>query len=282
MPASGIPTIGPLRGKTIALPESRELDRLAAMLAVEGASTLRCPLISILDAKDSAPIYAWLEQLAHGQFTDVIFLTGEGVRRLWLAAGRQGMQESVKQGLLRVRKITRGPKPARALHEIGLSPDVCPVPHTSVGIIRHLETERPELGGRIFGVQLYGDDPGAQLVTFLRGCEARVHTVSPYVYAAAADDARVCDLIDSLAEGHLDAIAFTSAPQVERLWQVAERQHKVSALLTGLRRVTVAAVGPIVAQTLSQRGRVPDVVPTPQFFMRRLTEALVERLRPQP
>ena len=50
----------PLAGKTIALAEGRQLEELAALLEKEGATTLRCPLLSILDAPDSAPIVAWL------------------------------------------------------------------------------------------------------------------------------------------------------------------------------------------------------------------------------
>lgn len=276
---TGLPSENqPLAGKTIALPESRELDKLAQLLAAEGALTLRCPLISILDAPDPQPSLAWLGRLAQGHFTDVVFLTGEGVRRLWSVAGNAGIQPEVKKGLVRVRKITRGPKPARALHELGLSPDVSPMPPTSAGIVAHLELERPDLAGRVFGLQLYGDDPGAALTGFLQSCEARVYPVSPYVYAPDSDDSRVCELIRALAHGQVDAIAFTSAPQVDRLWQVAERQNETEALTLGLQKVVLAAVGPVVAQALEARGHSPDVIPSPQFYMRRLTEALVQAL----
>ncbi len=271
----------PLAGKTIALPESRELDKLAKLLADEGASTLRCPLISILDAPDPRPSVAWLEQLARGHFTDVVFLTGEGVRRLWSVAANVGMQPQVKKGLLRVRKITRGPKPARALHELGLSPDVSPMPPTSAGIVAHLEAERPDLAGRSFGLQLYGDDPGAALTSFLQSCEARVYPVSPYIYAPDSDDNRVCDLIRALAHGQVDAIAFTSAPQVDRLWHLAQRHNQTDALTLGLQKVVLAAVGPVVAKALEARGHIPNVIPSPQFYMRRLTEALVQALGPK-
>ena len=50
------PAIGALSGRRIALPETRELDRLARMLEEQGAETLRCPLIAIRDAPDPAPI----------------------------------------------------------------------------------------------------------------------------------------------------------------------------------------------------------------------------------
>ena len=70
-------------------------------------------------------------------------------------------------GLRAARKITRGPKPARALHEIGLPSDLpAPVP-TSRGVIDALA--KLDLAGRRVGVQLYGSDPGRELVARGRG-----------------------------------------------------------------------------------------------------------------
>jgi len=48
--------MGALSGRTIALPETRELDRLAQLLTEEGATTLRCPLVAIKDAPDQKPV----------------------------------------------------------------------------------------------------------------------------------------------------------------------------------------------------------------------------------
>ena len=48
----------PLAGRRIAVLEHRELDRLGAMLEAQGAATLRCPLVAIVDARDAAPVVA--------------------------------------------------------------------------------------------------------------------------------------------------------------------------------------------------------------------------------
>jgi len=82
----------PLEGRTIALPESRELDRLAELVEHDGGKALRCPLVAILDAPDQGPSEAWLRALVAGELDDVIFLTGEGpgarsARRKERAAG---------------------------------------------------------------------------------------------------------------------------------------------------------------------------------------------------
>ena len=106
-----------LQGKRIALAEARELDLLAGMLEREGASVVRCPLVAINDAPDAAPIEAWLGRIIAGKCDDVIFYTGEGMRRLVGFADRAGLKADFIAALKRVRKITRGPKPVKALRE---------------------------------------------------------------------------------------------------------------------------------------------------------------------
>src|SRR5690242_17287553 len=83
---------GPLVGRTIALPETRELKRMTALLAKEGATTLSYPMIGIRDVDDPMPIEAWLRRLIGGEIQDVIFTTGEGVTRLLGFAQRCGIE----------------------------------------------------------------------------------------------------------------------------------------------------------------------------------------------
>ena len=110
---------GALDGLTILAPESRELNLFAQLLEAEGAVAVRCPLVQILDLDDVAEAEAWIERLIAGAFQDVIWLTHEGLRRLLPIAERNGRRAFV-EALGRSRMITRGPKPARALRELGL------------------------------------------------------------------------------------------------------------------------------------------------------------------
>jgi len=271
--------MGALSGRTIALPETRELDRLALLMTEEGATTLRCPLIAIKDAPDQGPVEAWLRALASGGMDDLIFLTGEGLRRLLATADRIGLRAAVVAALAAARKITRGPKPARALKEIGLSSDLPAAVPTSAGVIDELRAL--DLKGRRVGVQLYGEEPNRPLVDYLTGAGARVSTVAPYVYAPASDGARVAALVDALADGLVDAIAFTSASQVDRLFAVAAASGAEARLRDGLARVRVAAIGPIVDEALAARGVRIDVMPEKAFVMRRLVDALAAALGPR-
>jgi uroporphyrinogen-III synthase len=268
----------PLAGRTIALPEARELDRLAQMLEAEGARAVRCPLIAILDAPDERPVLAWVQALAAGQFDDLVFLTGEGLKRLVALAERHGLRDAAVAALGRARTITRGPKPARALHELGLSATLPAAVPTSAGVIEALAAL--DLRGRRVGVQLYGEEPNRPLVEALARAGAQVSVVAPYVYASASDTGRVVELVGSLADGGVDAIAFTSASQIDRLWQVAKEAGAEERLRAGLARARVAAIGPIAVEALATRGVRADIVPEKSFVMRRLVNAIVAALAP--
>jgi uroporphyrinogen-III synthase len=270
----------PLAGVRVALAETRELDRLATILESEGAQPVRCPLVAILDTPDTAPVDAWLAELAGGGFDDLIFLTGEGLRRLLARARRIDLYDQALAALGRVRKVTRGPKPARALHEVGLSTDLPAAVPTSQGVMEALSTE--DLNGHRIGLQLYGSQPNEPLVRFLQGAGAAVRTVSPYIYAPASDTQRVADLIAELADGKIGVIAFTSAAQVDRLWDVAQERGLEPQLRQGLKRGKVAAIGPIVREALEDRGIRIDITPEEPFIMRRLSAAIAAALTPPP
>ena len=267
----------PLAGRRIALPESRELDLFADMLLKRGAQVLRCPLVSIHDAPDQQPVLDWLERFIAEPWDDFIILTGEGLRRLLGAAERSGgtLREDFIGKLAQVRKLTRGPKPGAALRSVGLKADLVALEPTTEGVIRTLQSEN--LHGRRIAVQLYGTDPNPTLMNFLQGAGADTAAVAPYIYADDVEDQQVQGLIEQLASGTLDAIAFTSATQVRRLFQIARRHTGEEQLVTTLNALTVAAVGPVVADSLAECGVQVDLMPEQSFFMKPLVRELVRK-----
>ncbi len=72
----------PLKGRVIAIPETREVEIFAAMLERRGATVVRCPMVAIRDAPDPAPVLEWSRNFARGACNDLILLTGEGLRRI--------------------------------------------------------------------------------------------------------------------------------------------------------------------------------------------------------
>ena len=265
----------PLAGRTIAVPETRELDVFASLLERRGASVLRCPLVAIRDAPDAGAVMAWIRRFAEGGCDDLILLTGEGLTRLLGCIDRHApaLKDPFLRELARVRKITRGPKPVRALRELGLRADLPAANPTTAGIIESLRNF--DLNGRRVGVQLYGADPNRPLVEFLEAAGASALPVAPYVYADESDDRTVRALLERLAAGEIDAIAFTSARQVERLFEVAAPE----TVRIALGRTRVAAIGPIVAKAILERGARVDLSPNGSYFLKPLTAALEEALR---
>jgi uroporphyrinogen-III synthase len=266
-----------LTGRRIVVPETRELGQLLRMLEERGADTVPCPMIAIRDTPDTAPVEAWLRRFAKGTCDDLVLITGEGLRRLLGFARRLDLEPAVLVALAATRKITRGPKPVRALREIGLGADLPADEPTTEGVIAALE--RLDLTGRRVGVQLYPGNANERLLKFLEGAGAEADPVLPYVYASEVDDARVIAVIAEMAAGQIDAIAFTSAAQVRRFRDVARASGREAELQQGFKHTVVAAVGPIVAAELDAIGVRVNVTPRDNtFFMKPLVRELAAAL----
>lgn len=259
----------PLEGRTVALAEGRQLEELVGLLDKEGVQSLRCPMLGIRDAPESAPVKTWLRELAAGKFALVVLMTGEGVRRLVDLAEREGIREPVVRALGRTRTLTRGPKPGQALKELGFTAAIVAEVPTTEGVLAKLRGEA--LAGQAVGVQLAGG-PNPELTEGLEAAGARVYPVVPYVYAPAANAEEVACLIRRLAGGEVDVLLFTSAPQVDRLYAVAEAEGLQTLLTDGLRKTKVAAVGPVVADRLRERGHPADICPEQGFVMKNLVQ----------
>ncbi len=261
-----------LDGLTILVPESRELDLFVAMLEAEGATALRCPLVNILDLDETSAADAWIASLTADAFQDLVFLTGEGLRRLLALAERTGSREPFVAALSRVRKITRGPKPARALRELGLAPDLAAAVPTSAGVLDALTPE--DISGRRIGVQLYPGEGGLPLVAALRERGAVVSPVTPYRYASRTETDQVVAMIRALGSGRIGMIAFTSSPQVERLVEVAREAGLEPQLTEAFGRVSIAAVGPVVEEALRRHGFSATLRPETSFHLKPLVRAI--------
>lgn len=263
-----------LAGRTVAVPETREVEVFAALLERRGARVIRCPMVAIHDAPDPVPVLQWSRRLAAGGFDDLILLTGEGLRRILSCIERHepALRPGFVEALCRIRKVTRGPKPARTLRELGMKSDLAPERATTEGVIATLRSH--DLRGRRIGVQLYGTEPNRPLVDFLEGAGAAVFAVAPYVYADGAEDRAVRELLERLAAGGVDAVAFTSSTQIERLVAVTSEE----AVRSALGKTLVAAVGPVVADTLRRHGIAPRLMPQQAYFLKPLVAALEEAL----
>lgn len=263
----------PLRGRRIALLETREAARLAAMLREEGAEIIACPAVAIMPPADPSAAVAWLRRFIAQPPDDLILLTGEGLTRLRDLARETGIETEFLAALGQTRTVTRGPKPARALRSAGLQPQLRAEQPTTDGVIALLKGL--DLRGRRIGVQLYPGAPDNRLVEFLAAAGASADPVTPYEYASEAADAAILALVEQIAAGAVDVVAFTSAPQVRRLFGVAEAHGAGERLAAGLGRTRIAAIGPVVAAALDRRGFKPAIMPRDTYFMKPLVTAII-------
>lgn len=264
-----------LSGARIVVPESRELDLFVDMIVRAGGTAWRCPLVSIHDLDDPAPVEAWLRRVADGGLDDLVLYTGEGLRRLHGAAERAGMAAAFVAALGRVRTVVRGPKPARVLRSFGLAPGVSVDPPTTEGLVAAVADLA--VAGRRVGVQLYPDHPDT-LLHALAAAGAEIHPILPYRYASDREDSRVADAIRGMAAGEVDMIALTSRPQVNRLVEVAAAHELGPALRDAASRVLVAAVGPVTAEAARKAGWSVAAMPETSFHLKPMIAAMATAL----
>ena len=270
-----------LNGYRILILETREEAQFSRLLAEQGADVLQCPMFAINDAPDPAPIEAWIRRCIDKPFDDLVLLTGEGLRRLMKVTRRIGVEPDFVAALGKARKFARGPKPGRALREIGLEPQRTTEKPTSEGMIDMLS--RTDLGGHRVGLQLYPDKDHSALVGAISAQGAEVDTVLPYVYDAKAADANIVTAIDEMAEGRVDAIALTNLGQIRRLVETARAHGWEDRLREGFQRTPIASVGPAVSDELKSHGLRTDISPADgAYFMKPLISAMAAALAKNP
>jgi uroporphyrinogen-III synthase len=146
---------------------------------------------------------------------------------------------------------------------------------TTDGVIASCRTLN--LTGLTIGVQLYNAS-NPPLEKYLRDAGATPVTVQPYVYAADTDADHVVQLLQQMADGKVDAIVFTSSPQVDRLFEVVEERQQTDLLKMGLAKTLVAAVGPLVQENFHKRGVTVQVCPEQGFVMKNLVQHLIRAI----
>ncbi|MBY0382058.1 MAG: uroporphyrinogen-III synthase [Xanthobacteraceae bacterium] len=270
-----------LTGYRVLILETREEAMFARMLEDQGAEVVKCPMFVIHDAPDPAPVEAWIKRTLAQPLDDLILLTGEGLRRILKVARRLNVENDFVAMLRKARKFARGPKPVRALREIGLEVQSITETPTSEGVITMLSGF--DLNDHRVGLQLYPDKDHTRLIDAISAFGAGVDMVTPYVYDPQAADENIVTAIGEMAAGRIDAIALTSAAQVRRLVDVAKAHGGEEQLRIGLAQTPIASVGPVVSDELKNHGLPTDIYPANDtFFMKPLITAISASLTRTP
>jgi uroporphyrinogen-III synthase len=270
-----------LNGYRILILETREEAQFSKLLTEQGAEVLQCPMFAINDPPDPAAVEVWIRGAIAQPFDDLVLMTGEGLRRLTKAARRLNVEADFIGSLGKARKFARGPKPGRALREIGLEPQITTEKPTSEGMMEILS--RVDLAAHRVGVQLYPDKDHGALLGAIAAKDATAVPVTPYVYDTRAADSHIVAAIEEMAGDRIDAIALTNLGQIRRLFDIARGHGLEARLREGLTKTPIASVGPAVSEELKSHGLHADIYPANDaFFMKPLISAMATTLGKSP
>jgi uroporphyrinogen-III synthase len=234
-------------------------------------------MFTIRDAPDPAPVEDWIRRCIRTPHDELVLTTGEGLRRLVKTARRIGLDRKFITAIGNARTFARGPKPGKALREIGLETTITTDKPTSEGIAETLA--RFDLQGHRVGLQLYPDRDHSALIGKIKAQGASIDPVLPYIYDTSAAETHIVGAIGEMADGRIDAIALTSSGQVRRLVEVARIHRCEERLHAGLDRTKIASVGPVVSDELKAYGLRTDITPANDaFFMKPLISAMAASL----
>ena len=102
-----------LNGYRILILETREEAQFSRLLTEQGAEVLQCPMFTIHDAPDPAPVEAWIVRAIEKPLDDMVLLTGEGLRRLMKVVRLIGVEQAFVASSARRANSRAAPNRAR-------------------------------------------------------------------------------------------------------------------------------------------------------------------------
>jgi len=228
----------------------------ATAIRARGASARLLPAIEIREPSDPAPLARAIARL--GDFDWVLFTSANGVQRFTAALTRAGLDA---RAFARAKLGAIGPKTASALEAFGLRADAVAEEFIGEGLARRVLQDGVPRRVLLARALVARD----ALPDLLRKAGAVVDVVP--VYETVASDAGEA-LRGSFERREIDVALFTSSSTVNAV--VESLGARATELLSS---VTVASIGPITSQTLSELGVRVDVVAT-TFTVEGLLDAL--------
>lgn len=238
------------RSSTIALTRTPQAAALAASFERLGLEVL--PIGHGENTGEAVPLEAWIVQLMEGEFDDVIFTSAQGVALL-LEMARQMEREAAFLGCLQVvRKFARGPKPARALTELGIEVDVICRGQTPETILDQLG--KMDFADRVVGIQPFDQTTEAAIAALIKSLGGLPRRVLP----STTVDPIAINFFEKIEAGDVSAVCFLTERTAAWLFDACQAVGLAPKLANSLRRIPVIASEPATA-ILRRRGVHPDL-----------------------
>jgi uroporphyrinogen-III synthase len=198
--------------------------------------------------------------LSDGKYDIAVFMTGVAVSMLFELGEQIGRRNDLVGGLRRITTVARGPKPTAALRGFGVVPTLTArEAYTSAEVIDALAGI--DLAGKRVLLFHYGERSDA-LAETLVAREALLEEEWLYRWQLPEDTSGLEQLVRSIVDGRVDALAVTCQIQFRHLFQIAQRLGLERDLVRSLNhRVVVAAVGPTCHAILQVHGVDVHVMP---------------------
>jgi len=258
---------GPARGYgglRVVTFESRLAADSARLVHNAGGVAISAPTMKEVPLESNDAAFALAERLLAGDVDIVLFLTGVGTRTLFAAWQTRFELARLVDALSRTTVVVRGPKPLKALRELGVPITITvPEPNTWRELLVTLDeaAESIELAGARIAIQEYGIANG-ELVRELAARGASVTQVPVYRWELPDDVAPLEDAIRQLLARTADVLLFTSSNQVFNLLKVVRRLGVESGFREAIREVVIGSVGPVCSETLRECGFEVDFEPS--------------------
>lgn len=247
-----------LAGCVVLVTAERRKNELDAALARRGASVRHAAALGMVPNVDDAALLAATRDLVADPPDTVVVTTGIGFRGWIESADAVGLADDLVEALRGARLIARGPKARGAIQAAGLAPDWVAESETSAEVAQFLLDEG--VAGRDIAVQHHGAGSDGLDEAF-RAAGARVRSLVVYRWGPPPDPAAVASSVRAVAAGEIDAVTFTSAPGAAAWLAAADAEGVLSAIVARCAdgSVVMAAVGPVTAGPLQERGIEPIV-----------------------
>ncbi len=248
----------PLAGFTVGITAARRREEFGAALQRRGATIVYGPAIQIVQVEDDDALREVTQSCIDTPADIVVATTGIGFRAWVEAADGWGLGAALLTAMSGATLLARGPKVRGAMRAAGLSGEWSPASESSTEVLERLL--KMDLAGRRVVMQMHGE-PLADMVEALERAGAEVVQVQVYRWRPPAEIGPLHRLCRSVAEGTIDAVAFTSAPAAASYLLTARQLGIQDSLQTRMQRDVLAlAVGPVTAAPLVRAG-IPVLQP---------------------
>ena len=237
----------PLFGKRIVVTRARkQASDMVSRLSALGAECLEFPAIKIVPPDDFSPLDRAIENIAG--YNWLVFTSVNGVDMFF---DRLFANQKDARALGHLRTAAIGPATAERLFKFGIFSDIIPESYRAESVVEAFKNI-PVKEARVLLPRAAEARP--VLPEELTRMGARVDEIITYHTVLAEDNQT--GLIEALADKNVDMITFTSSSTVTNFKSLLPSE-RFEALVGG---VTIAAIGPITADTAQKNGFSVDLV----------------------